>query len=139
MFKRTTSHQIHGVISRLAAILSIGSFVSYLDPNRISGFVSASTSTLDNLQSLPSEDIGERTRLISFITDIEGCAKYFDRFVEKSQVLEFEKIQPNFTDGPDFFPYDKRVKFCDKIHFDDDDILVCGGDMVRQIVSVGKS
>jgi len=95
------------------------------------------------------------SRLISFITDIEGDASYFQRFVENSHVLDFEPIYPNFDRSShelNFFPYDHRVIFREhdtKNNSDGDNnlnknknanakinpnkmrepILVCGGDM----------
>ena len=50
-------------------------------------------------------------RLISFISDIEGDAGYFNRFVKTSRILEFEEMEPNFSPGLDYFPYNKRVVF----------------------------
>lgn len=80
----------------------------------------------------------KKKRMISFITDIEGDASYFDRFVQNSLVLDFEPVQPCCTIGIhnnssageddkntntndyqgqksnlDFFPYDKHVIFRD--------------------------
>jgi len=75
---------------------------------------------------------------ISFITDIEGDAAYFDRFIQTSRILNFEPAIPNFDDTLplDFFPYDKQVAFT-KSNNDDDSsssineetVLVCGGDI----------
>ena len=53
----------------------------------------------------------QHTRLISFVTDIEGDKAYFDRFVETSRILQFQDVEPNFAAGLDYFPYDKRVIF----------------------------
>ena len=83
----------------------------------------------------------KRHRQISFITDIEGDASYFDRFVQNSKVLDFESIKPNFGSCAndkentvnDYFPYDKQVIFkCisnDSMEGQLPPILVCGGDM----------
>ena len=69
----------------------------------------------------------EKSRFISFITDVEGDAGYFDRFVRNSRILDFECVAPtipvaiesnsnsnsNSTDefSLDYFPYRKRVIF----------------------------
>lgn len=92
----------------------------------------------------------KKSRYISFVTDIEGDKRYFDRFVENSSILEFEAVEPNLTPGLDFFPYERRVtfqrdendcdgdfenKFCDETKNNADDvdnvhsILVFGGDV----------
>lgn len=107
----------------------------------------------------------KKKRLISFITDIEGDASYFDRFVEKSRILDFEPVEPSLaSDGADdscnykrgrnnldFFPYNKQVVFRKDVHYENDNelpILVCGGDMwdkggadlyvTRQLLSLQK-
>jgi hypothetical protein len=98
-----------------------------------------------------------KTKLISYITDIEGDAMYFDRFVNTSKVLKFESVEPNFCrSSKDYFPYDKHVVFQDEIIDDDSfgfnvnhlNTLVFGGDLwdkggsdlycMRQLLSLQK-
>jgi hypothetical protein len=104
-------------------------------------------SRLFSSASLKLDD--SKTRLISFVTDIEGDGLYFDRFVNNSTILDFEEVEPNLCPhAHDYFPYEKRVVFLptsddnekileseaktvfntDGIHMTSS-ILVCGGDM----------
>lgn len=99
---------------------------------------------------------GNRTRFISYITDIEGDALYFDRFIHNSKILEFERVEPIFSaSSKDYFPYDKHVVFKDVISdssFARNDsslnCLIFGGDLwdkggsdlycMRQLLSLQK-
>lgn len=87
-------------------------------------FASASLSTSSTLNRK------RRTRQVSFLTDVEGDAFYFDRFVETSRVLCFEPVNPKFDrpsaqgDGNGFFPYNKQIAFRT-----DSSMLVYGGDV----------
>lgn len=75
-------------------------------------FSSSSLSSSEGKPNNCEEGIhGKSTRLISFFSDVEGDAGYFDRFVRASRILDFEKVEPNFSEGLDYFPYDKRVVF----------------------------
>jgi len=71
-----------------------------------------------------------RTRQVSFLTDVEGDAAYFDRFVENSRILCFQPASPNFDRTKSggkistFFPYNKQVAFRT-----DCSMLVYGGDV----------
>ena len=68
-----------------------------------------------------------RTRQVSFLTDVEGDAAYFDRFVENSRVLCFQSTSPNLdrtSSGGTFFPYNKQVAFRTNCS-----MLVYGGDV----------
>ncbi len=93
-----------------------------------SRLLSCATSTSEN----------SKTRTISFVTDIEGDALYFDRFVNTSKILTFEEVEPNFDPSADsYFPYKKRVIFKPEIGENEEkakvdmksSMLVCGGDM----------
>jgi len=97
-----------------------------------------------------------RTKLISYITDIEGDAMYFDRFVNTSKLLKFEPVEPNFCrSSKEYFPYDKHVVFQDEVITDSVgcnvnhlNTLVFGGDLwdkggsdlycMRQLLSLQK-
>ena len=78
-----------------------------------------------------------RTRQISFLTDVEGDAAYFDRFVSNSKILCFQPATPNTdTESDHYFPYTEQVAFCDDNDDDKNDrpeneksILVYGGDV----------
>ena len=59
----------------------------------------------------PSINETNHTRLISFVTDLEGDKGYFNRFIQASRILDFEDVEPNLSPGLDYFPYDKRVIF----------------------------
>lgn len=85
-------------------------------------------------------------RIISFVTDIEGCAGYLDRFVNISRILKHETVTPSFIqhDKNDlFFPYTHQIAFQD-----DTSILVIGGDLwdrggsdlyvIRQLLSLQR-
>lgn len=64
-----------------------------------------------------------RQRQIVFLTDVEGDAAYFDRYVRNSHILSFRPVQPRLNNdndnnnNSDYFPYDKEVIF---LHDDDD-------------------
>ena len=92
-------------------------------------------------------------RKISYITDVEGDAKYFDRFVNNSQILQFEECQPKTSKDGFYFPYSHHVVFksstSSSSHNDDDNdqnVLVFGGDVwdkggndlyvIRQLLSL---
>jgi hypothetical protein len=84
-------------------------------------------------------------RLISFITDIEGCANYLDRFVNISKILKHQAVEPQFHPGDAYFPYDKQIAFDDE---HGTSILVFGGDVwdrggsdlyvIRQLLSLKR-
>jgi len=84
----------------------------------------------------PLDDALQR---ISYITDVEGDAEYFDRFIEISKIMRFEAATPNFdeTRPLEFFPYTKQVVFLESSDAEngadspifDDTMLVCGGDI----------
>ena len=82
-----------------------------------------------SFSSAPSSNCNRkrRTRQVSFLTDVEGDASYFDRFVENSRVLCFEPTNPSFENSNagsrNFFPYNKQVTFRA-----DSSMLVYGGD-----------
>ena len=99
----------------------------------------------------------QQKRKISFITDIEGDAKYFDRFINNSQILKFEECQPKTSKDDFYFPYSHHVVFksssssssdhdTKKVQEDDNSILVFGGDVwdkggndlyvIRQLLSL---
>ena len=86
-------------------------------------------------------------RIISFVTDIEGCANYLHRFVNMSRILKHESAVPQYcqTDvNQPFFPYTNQLTF----QYDDDSILVVGGDLwdrggsdlyvIRQLLSLHR-
>mmetsp|Transcript_26481 Transcript_26481/g.58053 ORF Transcript_26481/g.58053 Transcript_26481/m.58053 type:complete len:658 (-) Transcript_26481:32-2005(-) len=108
-------------------------------------FSSTTTTTTTATTTASSTPYNTRTRQISFLTDVEGDAAYFDRFVANSRILCFEPVTPNtdINNGEEYFPYTKQVAFCDNpdhyeyTNSDDDDdsqqraksILVYGGDV----------
>ena len=74
-------------------------------------------------QSIPRRLASTRAkRRISFLTDVEGDAAYFDRFVENSRILTFRESEPKLdTTAEKFFPYTKCVDFCDDFIRAEDD------------------
>ena len=134
--------------------LGLGMGIGFKLNMHTSSNADSSTSTTNTLNEINKNDNNKpqnrhRHRQISFITDVEGDANYFDRFVENSNILEFEYVKPCFDSQPkkehdsniDFFPYNKRVIFrkLNNNHDQADNnndydnhphpMLVCGGDM----------
>ena len=88
--------------------------------------------TDDNVWRKQTE--GNEGRKISFVTDIEGDGAYFRRFVERSEVLEFEKRKPCFDDEDTlvYFPYEEHVIFKSSTEVGERTncpLLVVGGDI----------
>jgi hypothetical protein len=68
------------------------------------------------------------SRLITYLTDVEGDRDYLTRFVDQSRVLKFRPCDPRkdigaSTGGGMLFPYDHCIDFQN-----DQDVLVFGGD-----------
>jgi hypothetical protein len=79
------------------------------------------------------------SRIITYLTDVEGDAAYLDRYVHQSKVLHFRACSKR----SDEFPYDKCIDFNK-----DNAMLVYGGDVwdrggsdlyvIRQILDLQK-
>jgi len=77
------------------------------------------------------------SRIITYLTDVEGDAAYLDRYVKQSKVLQF------CESSSDDFPYDECIDFSE-----DNAVLVYGGDIwdrggsdlyvIRQLLDLQK-
>lgn len=86
-----------------------------------------------NLSPSPIHNQRIRHLTITFLTDVEGDGKYFDRYVKNSKILDFRSRTPCFEHNKlntewnmgqwdeKYFPYDREVVF-----LQEDGMLVYG-------------